>query len=184
MAWSSLVAQMVKNPPAMQETWIQSLGPEDPLEKGMATHSSVLAWRIPWTEEPHQLQSMDLQRVGHYWAAEHTHSPLNTTRFRENVTDHCKLYSAVESVWLTKLLRLPWIFLAVRIYIFMSRQKTKRKKKGGMWWWTSRERYELVWRIMDFWSIIEFYKLGSVTSFHKRIKRSPKESMTCPESSN
>ena len=63
-AWSSLVAQMVKNPPAMQETWIQSLGPEDPLEKGMATHSSVLAWRIPWTEEPRQLQSMDLQRVG------------------------------------------------------------------------------------------------------------------------
>ena len=64
-AWSSLVAQMVKNPPAMQETWIQSLGPEDRLEKGMATHSSILAWRIPQTEEPRQLQSMDLQRVGH-----------------------------------------------------------------------------------------------------------------------
>ena len=128
-AWSSLVAQMVKNPPAMQETWIQSLGPEDPLEKGMATHSSILAWRIPQTEEPRQLQSMDLQRVGHDWAAEHTHSPLNTTRFRENVSDNCKLYSAVERVWLMKLLRLPWIFLAVRIYIFMSHQKTKRKNK-------------------------------------------------------
>ena len=50
--WASLVAQMVRNLPAMQETWVQSLGWEDPLEKGMATHSNVLVWRIPWTEEP------------------------------------------------------------------------------------------------------------------------------------
>ena len=49
---------MVKNLPAMQETWVQPLGQEDPLEKGMATHSSVLAWRIPWIEEPGRLQSM------------------------------------------------------------------------------------------------------------------------------
>ena len=48
-SWASLVAQLVKNPPAMWETWVQSLGWEDPLEKGMATHSSILAWRIPWT---------------------------------------------------------------------------------------------------------------------------------------
>ena len=48
----SLLAQMVKNLPAMQETWVLSLGQEDPLKKGMATHSSILAWRIPWTEEP------------------------------------------------------------------------------------------------------------------------------------
>ena len=51
-SWASLVAQLVKNPPAMQEIWVQSLGWEDPLEKGMATHSSILAWEIPWTEEP------------------------------------------------------------------------------------------------------------------------------------
>ena len=50
--WASLVAQMVKNLPAMQETWVRSLGWEDPLEKRMATHSSVFAWRIPWTQEP------------------------------------------------------------------------------------------------------------------------------------
>ena len=56
---SSLVAQMVKNLPVMQETWVQSLGQEDPLEKGMATHSSILAWRIPWTEDPSWLQSME-----------------------------------------------------------------------------------------------------------------------------
>ena len=53
----SLVAQAVKNLPAMQETWIQSLGWEDPLEKGMATHSSILAWRLPWTEKPGGLYS-------------------------------------------------------------------------------------------------------------------------------
>ena len=59
------MAQTVKNPPAMQETWVRSLGWEDPLEKGMATHSSILAWRIPWMEEPGRLQLMGLQRVGH-----------------------------------------------------------------------------------------------------------------------
>ena len=53
-----LIAQSVKNLPAMQETWVQSLGREDPLEKEMAIHSSILAWRIPWTEEPGWLQSM------------------------------------------------------------------------------------------------------------------------------
>ena len=62
---ASLVAQMVKNLPVMQETRVRSLGQEDPLEKGMDTHSSMLAWRIPWTEEPGGLQSMVLQRVGH-----------------------------------------------------------------------------------------------------------------------
>ena len=56
---------MVKNLPAMQETWVQSLGWEDPLEKEMVTHSSILAWRIPWTEEPGRQQSMESQRVEH-----------------------------------------------------------------------------------------------------------------------
>ena len=58
------MAQTVKNPPAMQETWVQSLGGDDLLEKGMATHSSILAWKIPWTEEPGGLQSIRSQRVG------------------------------------------------------------------------------------------------------------------------
>ena len=62
---ATLVAQMVKNLPAMQETRVRSLDQEDPLEKGMAIHSSVLARRIPWTEEPGGLQSMGLQSVGH-----------------------------------------------------------------------------------------------------------------------
>ena len=59
------MAQMVKNLPAMQETQVRSLGQEDPLERGMATHSSILAWRIPWTEYPGGLQSMGSQRVRH-----------------------------------------------------------------------------------------------------------------------
>ena len=59
----SVVAQMVKNPPAIQETQVQSLGREDPLEKEMATHSSILAWEIPWSEESGGLQSMGSQRI-------------------------------------------------------------------------------------------------------------------------
>ena len=62
---ASLVAQRLKRLPAMRETWVRSLGQEDPLEKEMATHSSILAWRIPWTEEPGGLQSMESHRVRH-----------------------------------------------------------------------------------------------------------------------
>ena len=61
MTWASLVAQLVKNLPTMKETWVQSLGWEDSLKKGKATHSCILAWRIPWV-----VQSMGSQRVGHY----------------------------------------------------------------------------------------------------------------------
>ena len=60
---TSLVAQIVNHLPAMQETWVLSLDQEDPLEKGMATHSNILAWRIPWTQDPGRLQSMESQRV-------------------------------------------------------------------------------------------------------------------------
>ena len=65
--WASLVAQMVKNLSAMQETWVLSLCWENPLEKAMVTHSSIFSWRIPWTEEPGELQSMGSQIVGHNW---------------------------------------------------------------------------------------------------------------------
>ena len=66
LVWTSLVAQMVKNLPAMQETWVQSLDWDDPLQNGMATYCSILAWRIPWTEEPTEGYSpRGSQRVGH-----------------------------------------------------------------------------------------------------------------------
>ena len=66
--WASLVPQMVKNLLAMQEAQVRSLGVADTLEKGMAAHSNILTWRIPWTEKSGGLQSMGLQRVGHNWA--------------------------------------------------------------------------------------------------------------------
>ena len=64
---ASLIAQLVNHLPAVQETWVRFLGQEDPLEKEMATHSSILAWRIPWTEEPDRLQSMGSQESGTTW---------------------------------------------------------------------------------------------------------------------
>ena len=73
--WASLVVQMIKNLPVIQETQVWSLGGEDPMEKGMATHSSICAWRIPGTEKPSKLQPMGLQRVRHDWATNtHTHT--------------------------------------------------------------------------------------------------------------
>ena len=66
---------MVKNPPAKQKTQVRSLGQEEPLEKEMANHSSILAWRIPWTEETGRLQSIGSQRVGYSIASEHKHEP-------------------------------------------------------------------------------------------------------------
>ena len=72
--WASLVAQIVKNLPAIQETRVWSLGQEDPLAKGMATHSSVLNWRITWTVEPGRLRTAyEATRVGHNWITKHSH---------------------------------------------------------------------------------------------------------------
>ena len=75
---ASLVAQRFKHLPGMLETWVQSLSQEDPLEKEMATHFSILAWRIPWREEPCRLQSMGPQKVGHDWGTSLSLSPGNT----------------------------------------------------------------------------------------------------------
>ena len=80
-SWDSLVAQMVKNPPAIWETWVRFLGWKDPVKEGMATHSRILAWEIPWTEEPGGLQSMGSLRVGHDRVTEHT-----STHFKVNFT--------------------------------------------------------------------------------------------------
>ena len=76
---TSLVAQMVKRLPTMQGTWVRSLGQEDPLEKEMAIHSSTIAWKIPWTEEPGRLQSMESQSVGHNWATSLTSLKISVT---------------------------------------------------------------------------------------------------------
>ena len=79
--WASLGVQMVRNLLAMQETWVWSLGWEDPLEEGMATHSNILTWRILWTEEPNGLQSMGLQRVNTTeWLTLRFHNPVWNVR--------------------------------------------------------------------------------------------------------
>ena len=81
----SPVAHTIKNLPAVQETCVRSLGQEDPLEKGMASYSSILAWRIPWTEEPGGLQSMGLQRIGHDWVTKHTGGQELMFNFTDNI---------------------------------------------------------------------------------------------------
>ena len=111
---TSLVAQMVKNLPAMQETWVQSLGQDDSLEKKMATHSSILAGRIPWTEEPGRLQSMGSQRVGPNWATNiHTLAFIQIdTRSTHNLSCEIKDVSRnyqmpVDQGWITPRLETP-----------------------------------------------------------------------------
>ena len=98
LAWASLVAHMVKNLPAMQETRVRSLGGEDPLDKGTATHSSIHAWRIPWTEEPGGLQPMGSQRVGHDWVT-NTYL-LSYTFFVPRLTVYIlKVFYILSSTW-------------------------------------------------------------------------------------
>ena len=107
---ASLVAQTVMKPPAMEETWVQPLGQEHPLEKGMATHSSIFAWKILWTEEPGGLQSMRSQKVGHDWV---------TTMYFFNTFNNCNLLKHVKNVFFksitsdTYFLRFPFLFLII-----------------------------------------------------------------------
>ena len=91
--WASLVAQTVKNLPAMRETWVQSLGWEDPLEKGTTMHSSILAWRIPRTEEPGRLQSIQSQELDMTQRLSLTHSLYPLT-----VLTHCKILLIILSL--------------------------------------------------------------------------------------
>ena len=111
--WTELnvlvVAQMVKSLPALWEIWVQSLGQEDLLEKGMATHSNILAWKIPWLEEPHGLQSMWLQRVRHDWLT-------NTFTFKRKRRDHVNVHQEGPQAKMRTLMRnqtlpeTPWTF--------------------------------------------------------------------------
>ena len=94
-----LVAQTVKRLPIMRETWVWSLGREDPLEKEMATHSSILAWKIPWMEKRGRLQSVGLQRVGHDGAT--------------SLSLSLSLYNCVIGPWVS--LYFPWLLLILRI---------------------------------------------------------------------
>ena len=85
---------MVKSLPAMWETWVQSLGWENPLEKDMTTHSSILAWKIPWTEEPGKLQSIGAQTVRHNWV-----TSLSLTMLKPLTVDHNKLWKILKEIF-------------------------------------------------------------------------------------
>ena len=104
--WASLVVQRVKHLLALRETWVGSLGWADPLEKAMATHSSTLAWRIPWTEKPGRLQSMGSQRVGHDWATSLHFMSI------ESVTLSNRLFLCCHPI----LLLLPSVFPSIRVF--------------------------------------------------------------------
>ena len=108
---ASLVAQTVKHLPAMWETRVRSLGQEDPLEKEMATHSSTLACKIPWTEEPGRLQSRGSQRVGHDWAISHGHTVvvylLSCVWLCCDPIDYSPLFSSVHGILQARILE--WV---------------------------------------------------------------------------
>ena len=130
--WVSLLTQMVKNLPAIQETEVQFLGWEDLLEKGMTTHSSILAWRIPWTEESSRLQSTGLQRVGHDYLT-------NTFTF-----SHAILNKVLEHLWIlvSLILEVSWnqspTDIEARLYnvsIFNKGNiKTVQSENSGFYW--------------------------------------------------
>ena len=95
-----LVAQRVKKLPAMQETWLWCLGQKDPLEKQVATHSSILAWRIPRTEEPGELQSMGSQRVRHNWVTKHAHTHTHTHTHTEAIWGKHSVGFGILVIWI------------------------------------------------------------------------------------
>ena len=117
--WASLVTQLVKNLPAMQEIQVWSLSRDDPLEEGMATHSSSLAWRVPWTEEPGGLQSLRSHRVRHDWsdsataANPHWHHDRSKSTVNLGVHSWCSVFCAKWHVSIT--LVLQSIFTALKI---------------------------------------------------------------------
>ena len=107
------MAQMVKKPPAIPETWVQSLVWEDPLEKAMATHSSRAAWRIPWTKKPGRLQFIKLQRVGHGWA-------ISTFTFNEMI------------MWFLSFILLTWCITLIDLYML---NHPGNPGINATWWW-------------------------------------------------
>ena len=122
---TSLVAQRVKRLPSMQETWVRSLGGEDPLEKEMATHSSILAWKTSWMEKPGGLQSMESQRVGHDWA---TSLSLSFTR---NLTS---IDGSLGGIVLTRLSAKLWEELSGRDRILaVSEGRRESRLRAGHW---------------------------------------------------
>ena len=127
---ASLLAQSVKSLPAVQETWVQFLGQEDTLEKGMTTHSSILAWRIPWTEEPGSLQSMGSQRVRHKQVTKQTAQRFQTDTQDKLIVEMSQACSAVLRA------QVSFTFQAFNKHLICARSRQRengeRYKLGGL----------------------------------------------------
>ena len=107
----------------MQETWVRSLGQEDPLEKEMATHSSILAWKIPWTEDPGRLQSMGSQRVRHNWATSLSdcHSTYKLNKLGDNIQPWCIPFAILNQSWHCSMSGSNCCFLScIQVYVCQS----------------------------------------------------------------
>ena len=117
LIWSgaSLVAQTVMRLLTMRETWVRSLGREDPLEKGMTTHSSIRAWKIPWTKEPGGLQSMGSQRVRHDWMTSLHFTYMITLFWSGNWLLHNKVFRMVPGAYLVCIIPLVTLFTLINI---------------------------------------------------------------------
>ena len=140
------MAQTVKHLPAVRGTWVRSLGWEDPLEKEMATHSSTLAWKIPWTEEPGGLQSMGSQRVGHNWVNTfilNTHKQMSACKTGETWIRWADCIMSVSLILYYKYVRCyhwgnwmksiqdPYCFSQVHVNLQLSPNKKVNKKSTG-----------------------------------------------------
>ena len=152
--WGPLVAQKLKRLPAMRETWVRSLGREDPLEKEMATYSSILAWRIPWTEEPGGLQSTGLPRVGHNWATSLTYSNLQPAHPNPPLLFYY-FHSTDKSIILHNLLNSSFFCIAPSLSIW---ENVSSKGRGsvlaalhGMWDFNSLTRDVI--HVQCIWSV-------------------------------
>ena len=127
LKWASLMAQMVKNLPEIQETWAQSLGREDPPEEEMATNTSILAWTVPWTEKPGGLQSMGSQRVGHNLGTEHTRTPISNkikiiSPFILNNKFTCLIVKQLSSLITTIFAYIPFSTVYLRLQYYDQKQ--------------------------------------------------------------
>ena len=140
---ASLVAQLVKNLPAMQETWVRSLGWKDSLKEGMAIHSSILAWRIPRTEEPGGLQSMDSQRVRHDWATKHrTLIYLEASQVAQWQVTHLPM----QETWVLSLgQKIPWRRKWQPTPVFLPGESHGQRRLAGYspWHWKSQQTWWL-----------------------------------------
>ena len=152
---------MVKNLSAMQETWVQRLGQEDPLEQGMATHSSIHAWRIPWTEEDDGLQSVGLQRVGHDWAT--------LTFFTE-----CILFCVKDRIYMGDYMVSPSLEICVRTLLrasFIGNSTTEDCVPSSRWIWgfLCKCSPSTCCTLAASWSFFEMPALGLTPDYWTRI---------------